>query len=244
MITMPHFSLFSLSGYNHICNYRTKRLGGGVSLYVKQTLKYQRLSDLEIFNEDLETIFIEIPKDVIGSKSNIIVGIIYRPPDKDITQFNDYIINILSQFKQTNKVIYIMGDFNINLLNSEKHVKTSEFLENMYSFSFFPLIHKPTRVTKHTATLIDNIFCKNSIQNNSYNGILYTDISDHFPIFTINLGKLGKGKLMIKALKSFKNLCKQLIGDKCWVVITVKMRIHCFTMCFLNILINIFQQEN
>ena len=55
-------TLFTLSGYNHICNYRTKRLGGGVSLYVKQTLKYQRLSDLEIFNEDLETIFIEIPK--------------------------------------------------------------------------------------------------------------------------------------------------------------------------------------
>ena len=130
-------TLFTLSGYNHICNYRTKRLGGGVSLYVKQTLKYQHLSDLEIFNENLETIFIEIPKDVIGSKSNIIVGIIYRPPDRDITQFNDYIINILSQFKQTNKVIYIMGDFNINLLNSEKHVKTSEFLENMYSFSFF-----------------------------------------------------------------------------------------------------------
>ena len=33
-------TLYTLSGYNHICNYRTKRLGGGASLYVNQTLRF------------------------------------------------------------------------------------------------------------------------------------------------------------------------------------------------------------
>ncbi|ELU00929.1 hypothetical protein CAPTEDRAFT_189679 [Capitella teleta] len=52
-----------------------------------------------------------------------------------------------------------MGDFNINLLNVDTHQQTQQFIEDMYSNAFFPLITKPTRVDANTATLIDNIFC-------------------------------------------------------------------------------------
>ena len=57
----------------------------------------------------------------------------------------------------------------------------------MYSHAFTPLITKPTRVTSNTATLIDNIFTNSS--RNSFNGILLSDISDHIPIFCINITK-------------------------------------------------------
>ena len=57
----------------------------------------------------------------------------------------------------------------------------------MYSYSFFPLINKPTGVSKHSATLIDNIFCNGINNKDITNGIFYTAISDHFPIFSINL---------------------------------------------------------
>ena len=76
-----------------------------------------------------------------------------------------------------------MGDFNINLLNVNQHTATNEFLENMYSLHFLPLITKPTRVQSNSATLIDNIF-SNQL-NNIISGVLYTDISDHYPIFVI-----------------------------------------------------------
>ena len=50
-----------------------------------------------------------------------------------------------------------------------------------------PLINRPTRISKTSATLIDNIFTNNhSDLVNSCHGILITDISDHFPIFHIN----------------------------------------------------------
>ena len=39
-----------------------------------------------------------------------------------------------------------MGDFNINLLNIDKHLLSSEFIEMMYSFAYIPLIIKPTRI--------------------------------------------------------------------------------------------------
>jgi hypothetical protein len=50
-------------------------------------------------------------------------------------------------------------------------------------FFIYSLIAKPTRITSHTATLIDNIFT-NNINNidESINGIIFSDISDHLPI--------------------------------------------------------------
>ena len=78
-----------------------------------------------------------------------------------------------------------MGDYNINLLNVDIHNLSSEFLNLMYSFAFFPVINKPTRISKNTSSLIDNIFCNDIIENVLFNGILYTDVSDHLPIFSI-----------------------------------------------------------
>ena len=54
----------------------------------------------------------------------------------------------------------------------------------MFSGSFFPLISRPTRITSNPATLIDNIFT-NDPSNCSSSGLLFTDIPDHRPIFTI-----------------------------------------------------------
>lgn len=84
--------------------------------------------------------------------------------------------------KLKHKISYICGDFNIDLLNPNKHKLTEEFIETLYSLSLFPTITKPTRITGNGATLIDNIFT-NNIESNSLSGILINDISDHLPIF-------------------------------------------------------------
>jgi hypothetical protein len=78
-----------------------------------------------------------------------------------------------------------MGDFNLNLLNYQSHNQTNEFLDIMYSNMFFPLITRPTRITSHTATLIDNIFT-NHIDHHLFTGLLFTDISDHLPVFCVS----------------------------------------------------------
>ena len=49
----------------------------------------------------------------------------------------------------------------------------------MYSYSYLPLINKPTRITKKTATLIDNIFTNDlQLGMNTLNGILLSNIFD------------------------------------------------------------------
>ena len=84
-----------------------------------------------------------------------------------------------------------MEDYNIDLLKHENHLQTGEFLNNMHSNSLIPLIYKPTRETKTTATLIDNIFTNNYNVNDLLpQGLLITDVSDHYA-FSISETSLG-----------------------------------------------------
>ena len=61
---------------------------------------------------------------------------------------------------------------------------TEQFLDMVYANAFIPLINRPTRITKETSTLIDNIFTNNyDIKDSLYSGILQTDISDNYIVF-------------------------------------------------------------
>ena len=99
--------------------------------------------------------------------------------------FQDEKQSTINKIKTEKKECYIMGDFNINLLNYETHNQTRDFIDSMFANSFKPLIDKPTRVTAFSTTLIDNIFSNDILSNNQHSCIFYTDISDHFPIFLI-----------------------------------------------------------
>ena len=68
------------------------------------------------------------------------------------------IIEIQSKIKEENKVSYLMGDFNIDLLKVNIHAKTNEFVNDVISQGFLPKITRPTRITPHSATLIDHIY--------------------------------------------------------------------------------------
>lgn len=59
---------------------------------------------------------------------------------------------------------------------------TTDFINNMYSIGLFPRITKPSRITRSSATLIDNIY--SNIIDATVGGLFIQDISDHLPIFT------------------------------------------------------------
>ena len=82
-----NFSLYNIVGYNHVYKYREKKSGGGVSMYIKESLHYTSREDLSIFNNIIESVFIEIQKDNFNTPHNILIGTIYRPPNKDIKLF-------------------------------------------------------------------------------------------------------------------------------------------------------------
>ena len=93
---------------------------------------------------------------------------------------------ILSNSTTVNKTFFLAGDFNINLLDFQTNKKVQSFVNLMFGFSMIPTINKPTRVTKHTATAIDNIITNCIINSDFKSAIVKTDLSDHFPIIFIH----------------------------------------------------------
>ena len=81
---------------------------------------------------------------------------------------------------------YTTGDFNLNLLDSDLHSVTNDFINVLFSHALFPLIVRPTRITctSHTVTLTDNIFT-NNISVCCKNGLIINDLSDHLPIMSL-----------------------------------------------------------
>ena len=77
-----------------------------------------------------------------------------------------------------------MGDFNIDLLQYESNSHTNDFINSVISHSFLPYIHQPTRVTDHSATVIDNIF-SNITDFDILSGNITSIIADHFAQFLL-----------------------------------------------------------
>ena len=113
------------------------------------------------------------------------MGVIYRHPSVDLADFNcNYLNKLLENISKEQKSIFLLGDFNVNLLNYNDHNQTNEFLDSLASNSFIPLILQPTRITSHSNTLIDNIF-SNVIDPDIISGNLTATISDHLLQFSI-----------------------------------------------------------
>jgi hypothetical protein len=131
-----------------------------------------------------ESIFVELESD---TKKNLVVGCIYRhhtPITNFISNFSEKILQKVC--KEKNKVCALLGDFNIDLLQADRHDTTCEFHDILSAFGFRPLILQPTRVQTTnrgtSATLIDNIFVSD-FQNISTGGNITASISDHFAQF-------------------------------------------------------------
>ena len=180
-------NLYNVAGYNLIENHRSTKKGGGVAIFLKRGISYQNRNDLEYMGDLYESVFIEIDKDAFSKDKNVIIGVIYRPPGTDLEIFNEHISISLNKLKNEHKFCYLMGDYNVNLLNYSKHRETTDFVDALHSNSFVSLINRPTRVNGDSATLIDNIFtnCFSNIHD-TFQCLIQTDISDHFPIIHVD----------------------------------------------------------
>lgn len=178
--------LYALPGYSFVEEHRVTKTGGGVGIFINESIPFKKRDDLCIFNEYVECITIEIEKHVFAFPKNVIISVIYRPPGSDVNSFIENINTLLGVIAYEVKLCYLMGDYNLDLLKYGQHGSTTEFVDNLYSNAILPLINRPTRITQNTASVIDNIFTNdiNAIEY-GYKGILVTDISDHFPIFYI-----------------------------------------------------------
>ena len=82
----------------------------------------------------------------------------------------------------------------------------------LYANNILPIITKPTRLTDHTAKLIDHIYT-NCLQNFTA-GILTFDITDHLPIFCLVRTQPTRNNSDKKYFRHYSKFNKDLyLGD-------------------------------
>ena len=139
----------------------------------------------------------------LTNSKSFLVGNIYRHPNETIS-WNEQFENYLEKVLECEKEVYLLGDFNRDLM--QDNIKQS-WLEYMETFGLFQFIKVPTRVTDQSATLIDHVY------SNTHTNILMTTVpqvglSDHFPIF---ISRKTNGSYSLKSThytisyRSFKN---------------------------------------
>ena len=135
----------------------------------------------------------------IAKKSTVVCGVIYRQHNSP-EKFLSYFEQTVEKLSASGRRIFIMTDANINLLSYEWCTYAQEFLHLLQSYSFIPIIDKPTRMLNKLATLIDNIFIHN-YDANVYSGNIVSDISDHYAQFCVCNALGNKSKSMPPEVK-------------------------------------------
>jgi len=171
--------MYNIPGYNGEFKSRLNQRGGGVALLISEQLKYT-VVDMHQPNNCFESLFVEI---TTNTNCKFLIGVIYRPPGQNLQNFNNVFQQLLSDINRSDRKCFILGDFNIDLLNVENNHLTERFLHDMLSNSFVHLIDKPTRITDISPTLIDNILSNSCMRYSVMPGILMADFSDHLPVF-------------------------------------------------------------
>lgn len=165
---------FEINGYQKpFCKDRKHNAGGGILVYVKNEVSCKRRPDLE--NEQLECIWIEIKP--VKSKA-FLVGHIYRPPNSGII-WNEIFENCIENVLREEKEMYLLGDINRDLLNSQINKAWSDYIE---PFGLTHLVSEATRITPESSTLIDHIY-SNCPENVTSLSVSKIGLSDHFPVF-------------------------------------------------------------
>ena len=170
---------------------RTSCKGGGLVIYVNENLcnhdDYHIIDHLSSNNvtSQGEFLFIEI-KICKNINRKCIIGATYRSPSSLPTNYIETLKSKLQSLdRHKNKPIVILGDTNVDLLQFKTDINAQSISDISLSHGFAQVISRPTRITDHSATLIDHIYT-NSLSLTSSTGILINDISDHLGTY-INL---------------------------------------------------------
>ena len=174
--TLPNYKAF----YQETRESKLK--GTGVALYIHNSLNVSPVDEISECSMDIESLILK----TTNTQSPIYFGVVYRPNDGDRNVFYEKLQHIFNSLPK--KGVYIMGDFNINLLSS---IPDNSYEECIYSSGYSPLISIPTHSRSSCKdSCIDNILTNDS-KNVLHSGTLSDNIMHHLPTFCISNHKVN-----------------------------------------------------
>ena len=140
---------------------------GGVACYIKKDLCFNRRP---LSCKENENIIFGIP---LPKSKPITIYVFYRPPNQ--ANFMELIVKSLSLLNLKDNETYLLGDFNINLLQNGNyilnrtgmaacqgpvHTLVNKYQKSCQILSLKQLISCPARVTSNNSSLIDHILTR------------------------------------------------------------------------------------
>ena len=168
LVNIPGFNVYRKDRPSH---------GGGVLIYIKETLRHTYCPDLTNFN-NTEVVWVRIDN---KSSPSFYVSCVYNPKADD-ENYYQCMLNNFENVLAKNKEIVILGDLNINYIFDENLCENqAHFIETLLCCK--QLIVEPTRVTQSSQSVIDHIYTTMP-HNHLDHGILKYTLSDHYFLFT------------------------------------------------------------
>ena len=157
--------------------------GGGLATYINKKLcEFDSTEQVDLKLEpgvnEGEFLFVKA-KFCKGFNKTVIIGNVYRSPsgkpEKFMTQF-ETVLNSLNRY--SNKHMLLVGDFNTDLIKHASDINSQNLVDVTTNHGLIQVISRPTRITDHSATLIDHIYT-NKLQCVTSTSIVTLDLSDH-----------------------------------------------------------------
>ena len=171
---------YQLANYNSLYQDKiaSKKKGSGVALYIHNSINFCKIHEYSSTTEDIETLFASISN---NNNFSAVVGVVYRPPSGNITNFIKHISGIMSSLSKSKHKAIIMGDFNINMFSDNKH--RSSFEDLILCNGFTPTISVATHVKPSCQfSCLDNILVNNT-NDVIISGAIDTHVSHHRSVF-------------------------------------------------------------
>ena len=124
-----HAVNFNLSNYRIInLHQQIGQAGGGLCIFIYELIYFKEIKDLSISKSDSEILSIKIT----NKTKNIILSQVYRPPNSNLKEFRNSLKPIFDNIRTNNKDLYLVGDFNIKVLDYENNMRA----KNVVNFAF------------------------------------------------------------------------------------------------------------
>ncbi|KAJ8704333.1 hypothetical protein PYW08_013057 [Mythimna loreyi] len=198
----PDRMLFNVNNFSVASAFNRSSIGGGTLILCNNSLRYKERKDITACSVD------RLCEVACAEVEGQIFLCVYRPPASNLTFFLIIIEEILNKLIKDNKLVFVCGDLNIDLLvdSSDK----SKLLSLFSSFNLKCIFKEATRITPTSASCIDNIFTNCNIKDSSLISGVRSDHTGQLVSFEIvkklQLGSTAKFRpLTINKLNRFNN---------------------------------------
>ena len=119
----------------------------------------------------------------LSNNKTVIIGVIYRHPGYNYTDFLNCFEKLLYNLNLSNKTYFVCGDFNINY---SKQQQNSVYINSIASTGSQQLITSPTRIKSapNASSLLDHLYT-NHLTDQVLVKIISHDVTDHLPFIAV-----------------------------------------------------------